>query len=110
MNKIRTAVIGTGFVGVAHIEALRRLGNVEVVAICDSFNVSEKAKELFIESAYEDYKKMIDEQNLDYIHICTPNNTHYEMAKYAMSKNVNIVLEKPMTFNSREAKEFEMCC
>ena len=76
MKKIRTGVIGTGFVGVAHIEALRRLGNIEVVAVCDTYNVVKKAEELFVEFAYEDYKLMIDEQNLDYVHICTPNNTN----------------------------------
>jgi predicted dehydrogenase len=105
MKKYRTAVIGVGFVGVVHIEALRRLGNVDVIAICDANSVEKKAKELFIENTYTDYKKMIDEQNLDFIHICTPNNTHYEIAKYAIRNNVNILLEKPMTFTSDEAKE-----
>ena len=105
MNKIRTAIVGIGFVGVAHIEALRRLGNVEIVAICDTNNSLKKAKKLFVEYAYTSYQKMINEQQLDFIHICTLNNTHFDIAKYAMSKGVNVVLEKPMTFNSNEAIE-----
>lgn len=105
MDKIRTAVIGTGFVGVAHIEALRRLGNIEVVAICDTNDIKNKAKELFIDLSFSDYKKMLDEVKLDFVHVCTPNNTHYAISKYAMNKNVNVVLEKPMAFNSDEAKE-----
>jgi len=105
MKKIRTAVVGIGFVGIAHIEAIRRLGNVEVVAICSRNNVQQKAKDLFVEHSYTNYKLMIDEQCLDFIHICTPNNTHFEIAKYAIAKGVNIMLEKPMTFNSDEAKE-----
>lgn len=105
MKKIRTGVVGTGFVGIIHIEALRRLGNIEVVAICDRDDAIEKAKDLFVDFGYTDYKKMIDEQNLDFIHICTPNITHFEIAQYALLNDVNVLLEKPMTFNSDEAKE-----
>ena len=105
MKKFKTAIIGSGFIGVAHIEALRRLGNVEVVALCDRFNPEIKAKENFIDLSYTDYKKLIDENELDFIHVCTPNNTHYEIAKYALEKGVNVVLEKPMTFTVDEALE-----
>lgn len=105
MKKFKTAVVGSGFIGVAHIEALRRLGNVEVVALCDMFNAEKKAKENNIEIAYSDYKKLIDEMDLDFVHICTPNNTHYEIAKYALERNVNVVLEKPMTFTVKQAEE-----
>lgn len=105
MKKFKTAVIGTGFIGVVHIEALRRLGNVEVVAICDLHNATEKAKEFHVENAYSDYKVMIDELGLDFVHICTPNFTHYPIAKYALENNVNVVLEKPLTMNIEEAEE-----
>ncbi len=105
MKKFKTAVIGTGFIGVVHIEALRRLGNVEVVAICDTFNVEEKAKQLYIDNTFTDYKKMIDQLDLDFVHVCTPNNTHYPIAKYALENNINVVLEKPLTLNIKEAKE-----
>ncbi|XMB72855.1 Gfo/Idh/MocA family oxidoreductase [Mycoplasmatota bacterium WC30] len=105
MKKFKTAVIGTGFIGVVHVEALRRLGNVEVVAICDTFNVEAKAKQLYINNAFTDYKKMMDQLDLDFVHVCTPNNTHYPIAKYALENNINVVLEKPLTLNIQEAKE-----
>ncbi len=104
MNKFKTAVVGAGFIGVAHIEALRRLGNVDVVALCDKYNSEKKAKELYIEHSYSNYKKMIDEIDLDFIHICTPNNTHFDIAKYALENNINVILEKPMTFTVKEAE------
>ncbi len=103
MKIYKTAVIGTGFVGVAHIEALRRLGNVKIIAICDTFGIEEKAKKLFVKKAYTDYKKMIDELDLDFVHICTPNYTHYPIAKYALEHDINVVLEKPLTLNISEA-------
>ncbi|QWB95173.1 Gfo/Idh/MocA family oxidoreductase [Mycoplasmatota bacterium] len=105
MKKFKTAIVGVGFIGVAHIEALRRLGNIEVVAICDQFDIEKKAKQLNVSHYYTDYKEMIEKEDLDFIHICTPNNTHYDIASYAMNKHINIVLEKPMTVTAEEAKK-----
>jgi len=103
MKKIRTGVIGIGFIGVAHIEALRRLGNVEIVAVASLIDVQKTAERLGIAKSYIDYKEMIESENLDFVHICTPNDTHCEIALYAMDKNVNIVCEKPMCCTVNEA-------
>jgi predicted dehydrogenase len=105
MKKFKTAIVGVGFIGVAHIEALRRLGNVEIVAICDQFNIQDKAEQLNVNHFYTDYKEMIKNEELDFIHICTPNNTHYDIASYAMNHHINVVLEKPMTVTVEEAKK-----
>lgn len=105
MKRIKTAVVGIGFIGVAHIDALRRLGNVDVVAISDTYNIEEKAKKLYVEKAYIDYKEMIQECELDFIHICTPNKSHFEIASFAMKHGVNVILEKPLTFSLNEAEK-----
>lgn len=105
MKKLRVGVIGIGFIGAAHVEALRRLGYVEVVAVANHNNGAQKAKELFVEHGYDDYREMLDKESLDAVHICTPNNTHYEMAMYAMEHGVNIMLEKPFTMTIEEAEK-----
>lgn len=105
MKSFNTAVIGVGFIGIVHIEALRRLGNVNIVAICDPFDVEKKAESLNIKTYYTDYKKMIDEVQLDFIHICTPNNTHFDIASYAIKKGIHVVLEKPMSVTVDEARQ-----
>lgn len=105
MKKYKAAVIGAGFIGAVHVEMLRRLGNVSVVALCDAIDADKKAASMHIENAYSDYKKMIDEQKPDAIHICTPNHTHYEIAKYAIEKGVNFICEKPFTTTVEQAKE-----
>lgn len=104
MKKIRVGVIGAGNIGKVHIDALRNLPNVEVVSICSRTNMEERAKALNISSFYTDYKEMIDQENLDSVHICTTNDTHYEMAAYAIKNNLHVVLEKPMTKTLEEAK------
>ncbi len=80
MKRYRTAVIGAGFIGMAHIEALRRLGNVEVVALCDVSGCAEKADAVGIPAAFTDYREMIETVRPDAIHICVPNFLHYQVA------------------------------
>jgi predicted dehydrogenase len=103
MRKFRAGVIGVGFVGVAHIEAIRRLGNVEVIALASRDDMGLKAESLNVPYSFSDYKQMIDTMELDMVHICTPNNTHYEIAMYAMQHGVHVLCEKPMTTDVEEA-------
>jgi len=103
-KNIKTGVIGVGFIGAAHVEQLRRLGNVEVVALADDVNHQEKAEALCVPRGYNSYKELIDKEQPDCVHICTPNNTHYEIAMYAMQRGIHVVCEKPMTTTVEEAK------
>lgn len=104
MKVYRMGVVGTGFIGKVHIETVRRLGNVEVVALADKFNAGKTAEELNVPAYFSDYKEMIDTMNLDMLHICTPNNTHFEIAMYALEHDVNVLLEKPMCTSIEEAE------
>jgi len=105
MRKIRAAVIGVGFIGAVHIEALRRLGNVDVVAVCVSEDSEKTGREQHVEQHFTDYREMIDTTKPDFVHICTPNFTHFEIAAYAIERGINVVLEKPMTVTVSEAEE-----
>jgi len=106
MGKIKTGVIGLGFIGIAHVEALRRLNFVEVYAVADDASVIEsKAQKLGVEKYYSDYKKIINNPAIDCVHICTPNNLHYTMAKEALNAGKHVVCEKPLTTRSAEAEE-----
>lgn len=105
MKQLKAGVVGVGFIGAVHIEQLRRLGNVEVVALADEAGAQEKADALYVPHAYTNYKDMIDNEQLDCVHICTPNSTHYEIAMYAMERGVNVVCEKPMTCTVEDAEK-----
>lgn len=105
MKHFKTGIIGTGFIGQVHIETLRRLGNVEVTALADTFNAKEAAEKLNVPHYFTDYKEMIDIMPLDTVHICTPNNTHFEIAMYAMEHNIHVICEKPMCITIDEARE-----
>ncbi|MBQ3108472.1 MAG: Gfo/Idh/MocA family oxidoreductase [Clostridia bacterium] len=105
MKKFKACVVGVGFIGAAHVEALRRLGNVDVVAIADQAGAEEKAERLCVPKAYADYKEMLDVEKPDVVHICAPNNLHYEIAMYAMERGISPICEKPFTTTVEEAKK-----
>ena len=104
MKKIRTGVVGVGFIVAAHIDAVRRLGYVEVAAIAVRHDAEAIAERLSVAHAYTDYREMIDKENLDAIHICTPNVSHYEIAVYAMERGLHVMCEKPLAFTVAEAE------
>lgn len=104
MKFLRAGIIGAGFIGRVHIETVRRLGFAEVIAIADTNGAEEIAGKLSVPNYFKDYKHMIDTMNLDIIHICTPNNTHFEIAMYALSHGVHVLCEKPMTTSVEQAR------
>jgi predicted dehydrogenase len=107
MKRLNVGVIGTGFIGPAHIEALRRTGLADVVALADVNDAvaKSKAEELSIPDYYGDYKQLIARPDIDVVHVCTPNHLHYKMSKEAMEAGKHVVCEKPLSMNSCEARE-----
>ncbi len=106
-ERIGAGVIGKGFIGPAHAEALRRLGGVEVVAIAGSeaTETARKAEALGIERAYGDYRKLIADERVQVVHICSPNNLHYAMAKESLEAGKHVVCEKPLAVSVAEGRE-----
>ena len=106
MKKIKAAVAGMGFIGTAHVEALRRLNNVEVSAICGSKRCTKaKAEELGVEHYYSEYSELLKDPEIGAVHICTPNYLHYQMAKDALNAGKHVICEKPLTTTKEEAEE-----
>jgi predicted dehydrogenase len=107
MRKVGVGVVGTGFIGPAHVEALRRLSNVEVVAIAarDQAAAESKAQALGVARAYGDYRKLLAREDVHVVHICTPNHLHFEMSKQALLAGKHVVCEKPLATEAREAAE-----
>jgi predicted dehydrogenase len=85
MQKIKVGVTGLGFIGPAHIEALRRLPGIEVVAVSESSEelAKQKAQQLGIDKYHDHFENLLKE-DIDVVHICTPNNLHYPMTKAAL--------------------------
>jgi predicted dehydrogenase len=106
MSRIRTAVIGTGFMGRVHLEALRRVENVDVVEIAaTSIEKARAAAEGFnVLNATGDWMDVIRDPSIDAVHIATPNAEHFPMAKAAFEAGKHVLCEKPLAMSSAEAQ------
>ncbi len=104
---IKTAIIGTGFIGPAHVEAIRRLGFVDVVAVAerDQELAEAKAAELSIPKAFGDYQQLLADPEIQVVHNCTPNHLHFEVNKAIIEAKKHVVSEKPLAMNSTESRE-----
>ncbi len=102
IQSLRAGVIGTGFIGPVHVEALRRLG-VAVTALCDVGDLATAAAErLGIPHAFSDYRDLLACPEVDVVHITTPNRFHCEMSLAALRAGKHVVCEKPLAMNSSE--------
>ena len=106
MTKIKVGVVGTGFIGPAHIEALRRLPNVEVAALCEVTPelAAAKAAQLGIARSYT-FDELLRQEDIQVVHICTPNFLHYTQSKAALLAGKHVVCEKPLAKDLHEAEE-----
>lgn len=108
-QKLKIGIIGCG--GIAngkHMPSLKRLDNVEMVAFCDI--VEERAQKAAQEygtadaKAYVDYKELLKDASIDVVHICTPNNSHADIAIEALEAGKHVNCEKPMAKTAEDAR------
>jgi len=104
---IKAAIIGSGFIGPAHLEAIRRLGFVEVVALCDSSleKAQEKARQLNVPHAYADVAELLRHEGLQVVHNCTPNHLHAAINRQVLAAGKHLFSEKPLCMTGDEARE-----
>ncbi|MGD7043260.1 Gfo/Idh/MocA family protein [Jeotgalibacillus proteolyticus] len=107
MDKIKAGVIGTGFIGPAHVEAVRRLGFVEVEALAASSYEKARAKadDLDITHAYGNYREMLEDPTIQVVHNCTPNYLHHEINMEIMKAGKHVLSEKPLAVSCKESIE-----
>jgi predicted dehydrogenase len=106
IREIKAAVVGTGFIGVVHVEALRRLG-VEVTGIVGSSpeRAAEKARTAGLPAPYPSFEAMLSDPAVEVVHLTTPNHLHFEQVRAVLGAGKHVVCEKPLAMNSEETAE-----
>src|SRR3954447_19287677 len=106
LREIRSAVVGTGFIGVVHVEALRRLG-VPIAGVVGSSPapVEAKALQLGWPRAYESFEAMLDDGDVDVVHLTTPNHLHHPQVKAVLAAGKHVVCEKPLALTAEQSAE-----
>lgn len=102
--RLRVAVIGSGFAGSAHVDALSRLRDVEVIGVLASTAERSRAaaERLRIPRAYADLSQALADEDLDVIHNCTPNVLHVEVTTAALEAGRHVLSEKPLAMDAAE--------
>jgi predicted dehydrogenase len=102
MGDLRAGVVGTGFIGAVHVEAVRRLG-VEVVGVVGSS--PERARAKGLAPVIDSYEQLLADERVDVVHLTTPNHLHYPQVKQALEVGKHVVCEKPLALTSDQSAE-----
>ena len=107
MARIGMGLVGAGFVGPHHVDAVRRLGFVDIVAVAGSTEASgrQKAEALGARRGYGSYQALIDDPDVHVVHNATPNYLHYEVTSAALPKGKHVVSDKPLAMTAAESRQ-----
>jgi predicted dehydrogenase len=105
-SQIGAAVIGSGFIGTVHIEALRRLG-VQVHGLLGSTaqRGAVSAERLGVPRAYASLDELLDDDRVEVVHVTSPNHLHHPQVKAILAAGRHVVCEKPLAMTSQESAE-----
>jgi predicted dehydrogenase len=100
-------LVGAGFVGPHHVDAVRRLGFVDVVAVAGSTDESghAKATALGARRGYGSYHALLDDPDVDVVHNATPNHLHYAVTSAALARGKHVVSDKPLAMTAAQSKK-----
>lgn len=106
-DTIGVAIVGTGFMGWVHAEALRRLPAVSLVGVCGSSGEKSRAlaNDWGVDKAYDHFTEVLEDDEVDAVHIATPNRLHYEMARAAIVAGKHVLCEKPLSMTIEESAD-----
>jgi predicted dehydrogenase len=107
MQMLKTAIIGTGFMGKVHTENLRRLGSVEIAALAGSSveRAREFGKSIGVSRTTGNYEELLEDPTIDAVHVLTPNVLHYAICRAALQAGKHVLCEKPFTVSLEQARE-----
>jgi predicted dehydrogenase len=106
---MKSAIVGTGTIAPVHLKAIIEAGG-EIVALCDiECKKAEKLKKEFnLQSRiYPDYLEMLDHEEIDVVHVCTPHYLHAQMSIVALKRNINVLTEKPLCISLEELENIK---
>lgn len=106
MNKLRIGLVGFGFIGPHHLDAIRRLGFAEVTAIAtrSEEDAVSRAATHHVPKAYGDWRALVADPNIDIVDIVTPTALHAPIAIAAARAGKHVIVDKPMACTAREAR------
>ena len=103
-GKYKVGLVGCGRIAEHHLKFLVQFKNIEIIALCDEFveNAKKLGHRYGIEKILSSYNDLINDYEIDVIHILTPPQYHYDQALKAINKGIHVFIEKPMALSHDE--------
>jgi predicted dehydrogenase len=107
VNEFRIGLIGTGYIGMVHLEMLRRIPGADIVAVADTNRALAEAaaKKFDIPRVYGSAEELLDDAEVEVVHDCAPNNVHFAINRRSIESGRAVLSEKPLSLDSRESAE-----
>jgi predicted dehydrogenase len=104
---LRVAIVGCGKIADAHAAQIRRIKGCDIVAVCDREPLmgQQLAERFKVERYFDDLGRLLEESKPDVVHITTPPQSHFEIARQCLEGGCHVYVEKPFTLDAREAEE-----
>jgi predicted dehydrogenase len=106
-KRLGMGIVGAGFVGPHHVDAVRRLGFVDIVAVAASSEESahRKAEQIGARKGYGNYEALLSDPDVQVVHVATPNHLHYPVISAALAKGKHVVSDKPLSATASESRQ-----
>ena len=105
-SEIGAAVIGGGFIGTVHVEALRRLGvRVHGILTSSAERSAERASQLGIDRGYGSLEELLDDDRVEIVHVTSPNHLHHPQVRRILDADRHVVCEKPLAMTAEESAD-----
>jgi predicted dehydrogenase len=103
---LRVAIVGCGKIADQHVEAIHRISGCSIVALCDLEPLMAKqlGERFGISQCFSDLQEMLEASSPDVVHITTPPQSHYSVARESLDRGANVYIEKPFTVTAGEAE------
>lgn len=104
---LKVAIIGCGRIADSHVSQIKRIKGCEIVGACDRepLMAMQMCERFRIQRYFNDLDELLNDVNPDVVHITTPPQSHFEIGRHCLERGCHVFVEKPLTINTREAKE-----
>jgi predicted dehydrogenase len=104
---LRVAIVGCGKIADAHAAQIRRIRGCDIVAVCDREELMARqlAERFGVRRHFDDLSRLLEESKPDVVHVTTPPQSHFEIARRCLERGCHVYVEKPFALDTREAEE-----
>src|SRR5580693_8855460 len=103
---LRVAIVGCGKIADSHASQIQRIKGCEIVGVCDRepLMARQLCERFPVKGYFSDLKKLLSEARPDVVHITTPPQSHFDLAKLCLEWGCHVYVEKPFTLFEAEAR------